>query len=239
MEMRVEKSNEGHERGINSLHLLSFHIIFLIFPLFSSLLDYPEATYPEFVSFVQGYLEKYNEENKDPAATFSLRGGHLFDRLVTFYVLSGRNTVNRGGKESKESKEGNNEIPSPVPDGQRAASATSISVPYMLVALNMAVKSAAEERTDALFTLAQFLSAFDATEKHKESTVDRTTAEQEHQQEAVAKSIAVKEGETESEREEEGEREEVFINVRAAEEIVRDLYNSWQVHYPTFALILF
>ena len=118
----------------------------------------------------------------------------------------------------------------------------------MLVALNMAVKTSAEERVDSLFHTAQLLSeksaALNMTNPsgvYGESEIISNTSSEEKEIKEVVDAVAnnlyttidqstisnpsddvaaSKEGEVDS-----GE----LVSVRAVEEIVRNLYDTWQV----------
>jgi hypothetical protein len=181
---------------------------------------------------VQDHLAKVNEQNKkmadsaagegreggyngfgvkDDVVEYKLMSGHLFDRLITQYILSGRDieedvegegegggeggsnsdyeSVNitgmgmgtdRGGRGGMGGRGGSGPymsrdypiidssststgtIGSGSPSGRVAAvdvGTARVSVLYMLVALNMALRTGAEERIETLFKTAQHLSA--------------------------------------------------------------------------------
>ena len=232
--------------------------------------EFPRATYLDFVTYVRQFLEKQNAENRnrmtvsagnnngvgrergsvggalnrrseEKAVFFELKCGHLFDRLITAHILSNRNiNINTNTNASSSDSNIEEKFENRQFDNSLSTASIPVSVTYMLVALNMAVKTAAEERVDSLFHTAQLLSknsaalnlanthelsgkseilpnsttegkeiegVVDAVENNLYATIDQSTV-----------SIFPSEVDTEA-----------LVSVRAVEEIVRDLYDSWQV----------
>ena len=282
------------------------HFAYFLLFIFILYLDYPKATYPEFVTYVQTFLADVNTENREKneknivtvrtntgavstgfsmnvstgvstsarpnvvstdkgvSNMFVLKGGHLFDRLMSVHILSGDYQNENNGQTGSNSGSGsvsggsgiggnsemmkNNqntgiEVEKDVEKEVEISLANAkISVTYMLVALNMAVRTAAEERVDALFYTAQILSKIDLNknishgeisfsvnnENGNDNAVDRSTTVNIGSQvvrennEMSGKEVGIDGGN-------EGEVEEEYVSITATEEIVRDLYSTWQV----------
>ena len=137
------------------------------------------AGYVEFVSFVQGFLKDYNARN---STTFEIQAGHLFDRNVLYYLLDAK-TSNTGKYVVQGEKDGSVDRQNSVGfggdgnvsgwrdnlvlDGESAQTEmvdvadAQIPVRYMLVMLNMAMKTPASERISALFKIATTISDSD------------------------------------------------------------------------------
>ena len=222
---------------LSSLQTLLFFLFILCLFIFNFFfLEYPKATYPEFVTYVQQFLDNLNRENRETGGVvctdkgvsnvYVLKGGHLFDRLVSFHILSGdmnesidnsnvqtNNSSSNSSSSSSSSSNGGDvmnmvEVENEVESegGKRSLANTKISVTYMLVALNMAVRTAAEERVDALFHTAQLLSRIDPTNpvdafgvnrelsvlESAESSIDRVTTATSTGIESVVTEIKVK-----------------------------------------------
>ena len=193
-----------------------------------------------------------NRRTEEKAVFFQLKGGHLFDRLVTAHILSERTNLNSNISSSSSGSSSSSNVEGEFENRQSDISLSTalipVSVTYMLVALNMAVKTAAEERVDSLFHTAQLLTEKSAalnmrnpSGAYGESEIISNTSTEEKEIKEVVDAVAnnlyttidqstisnpsddvavSKEGEVDS-----GE----LVSVRAVEEIVRNLYDTWQV----------
>ena len=222
------------------------------------------STYPEFVSFVQKFLIDYNSaeysrisdiksQNKKGDVVSNIAGeefieyklacGHLFDRLITEYVLSeAAKSTDRDKDSSSESLSFEDVTASDAHKqvkqhgGEVNVVDRQISVVYMLVALSMAVKSNAEERVESLFKTAQIISKMKEAshnmigggggggdtvdiESKGEGSIDMNEVKVQEQG-----SDSIEQGRVEGDKDVEG-----YISVDAAHEIVNHLIHSWQV----------
>ena len=255
------------------------------------ILEFPRATYPDFVMYVQQFLERKNARNGDDARAsvaikhtgerersekenledkiplFHLKGGHLFDRLMSNHILSGRNArkniidkINSNNSSSVEEidegkrkgeGEGEGDYHSNLPEKNNSVTTTPISVTYMLVALNMAVKTAAEERVDSLFSIAHILSKRNDQEKNincfggdhgSEIGIENSNSVvgEKHTESGIVASesnayapldqITTASNNVETAHIDGSEEEaDSLVSVRSVEEIVRELYDTCQV----------
>ena len=184
-----------------------------------------------------------NRRSGEKAVFFELKCGHLFDRLITAHILSNRNintNINTNANSSSSNSNIEEKFENRQFDNSLSTASIPVSVTYMLVALNMAVKTAAEERVDSLFHTAQLLSknsaALNLADTHelssKSEILPNSTTEGKEIEGVVdavennlyatidQSTVSIFPSEVDS---------EALVSVRAVEEIVRDLYDSWQV----------
>lgn len=234
------------------------------------------ATYPEFVSFVQKFLVDYNNAersrttdlkndskgglevpklDKGEFVEYKLVCGHLFDRLITEYAISeaaknkSNNSNSNSGSEMHPYEDmTGNEITRnvSVKEGDISVVDKRISVVYMLVALNMAVRSnanaTAEERVESLFKIAQVITNTKETSHHMIGGEGDTVG---IQNEGITSNLnAVKidgqgsgsmiqtEGDDNKSKDADSEG---YITVDSAQQVVDHLIHSWQVghHGPS------
>ena len=224
------------------------------------------ATYPEFVSFVQKFLIDYNnaehsriialrnQAKKDKVVTnmkeeyveYKLSCGHLFDRLITEYVItetakssdSGSNNGSERGSElhqfedvtaTDKQKQGKQQA------GEVNVVDEAISVVHMLVVLNMAVKSNAEERVESLFKTAQMITKMKESsnnmagigEGNDNEGMDIGANEGKVVEQSSGSFLQKGEGERVVENKDNSNMEE-YISVDSSHRIVDHLIQSWQ-----------
>ena len=211
------------------------------------------STYPEFVSFVQKFLIGYNTAEysriidannqinkadvisnieKEEFIEYKLACGHLFDRLITEYVISEAfKSISSDTNPFYDIKTSEELTEIKLQEGGISVVDKQISVVYMLVALNMAVRSNAEERVESLFKTAQFIS------KMKEASNNMIGEEGDA---GVVQNQGTASGLNEVKVEEQlidsiiqdGDKDkntEGYISVDSAHQIVDNLIHSWQV----------
>jgi hypothetical protein len=246
-------------------------IYFLIFPfslliiLFLGVVPVT-ATYPEFVSFVQKFLIDYNnaeysriielrnQAKKDKVITnmkeeyveYKLSCGHLFDRLITEYVITeAAKSSGSGGHNATDSISELHQFEDvTVTDKQNQEKQRegevnvvdkAISVVYMLVVLNMAVKSNAEERVESLFKTAQMITKMKETSHNMAGIGGGNDNEgmdigvNEGKVEEQSSGSFVQKGEGEGVVESKDKNMDEYISVDSAHRIVDHLIQSWQV----------
>lgn len=223
------------------------------------------ATYPEFVSFVQKFLidhnnaehsriiESRNQAKKDKVVTnmkeeyveYRLSCGHLFDRLITEYVITeaakSSDSGSNNGSESISELHQFEDVT--VTDKQKQGKQQgemnvvdkAISVVYMLVVLNMAVKSNAEERVESLFKTAQMITKMKETSHNMAGIGGGNDNEgmdmgvNEGKVEEQSSGSFVQKGEKERVVESKDNHMEEYVSVDSAHRIVDHLIQSWQV----------
>lgn len=224
------------------------------------------ATYPEFVSFVQKFLTDYNnaehsrtiesrnQAKKDKVITnmkeeyveYRLSCGHLFDRLITEYVITeaakSSDSGSNNGSDSISELHQFEDVT--VTDKQKQGKQQgevnvvdkAISVVYMLVVLNMAVKSNAEERVETLFKTAQMITKMKETSHNMagigggndNERMDIGVNEGKVDEQSSGSFMQNGEGEGVVENKDNNSMEE-YISVDSAHRIVDHLIQSWQV----------
>lgn len=226
------------------------------------------TTYPEFVSFVQKFLIEYNNAersrttdlkndskggievpklDKGEFVEYKLVCGHLFDRLITEYAISeaandkscDSNSQSVSGNHLYEDITGSeNTRDVRVKEGDFSVVDKRISVVYMLVALNMAVRSnvnaTAEDRVESLFKIAQIIANMKETTHHmiegdavgiQNEGITSSLSEVKTDGQGSS-SIIQTEGDDNKNKDADSER---YITVDSAQQVVDHLIHSWQV----------
>ena len=148
---------------------------------------------------------KVQRQEAESTAPVVLRGGHLFDRLVASYLVKQHQTATSSTSGNSTSlMDSSGDLPTEEP----SLASTHVSVAYLLVALNMAQRTAAPQRADSLFALAQ--------------GVDRTRSGDDDDG---------RQGDDDGRQGNDDDRQgsDRSVSWAAAEEIVRHLGDSWQL----------
>ena len=113
---------------------------------------------------------KVQRQEAESTAPVVIRGGHLFDRLVASYLVEQHQAAKSSSSSGNSSSSlmnssGNNSSGNSnsslmnsggdLPTEEPSLASTPVSVAYLLVALNMAQRTAAPQRADSLYGLAQ------------------------------------------------------------------------------------
>ena len=226
------------------------------------------TTYPEFVSFVQKFLIEYNNAersrttdmkndskggvevpilDKGEFVEYKLVCGHLFDRLITEYAISEAAKNSESDSNSGSEKHSYDDITGSentrdvrVKEGEISVVDRRISVVYMLVALNMAVRSnvnaTAEERVESLFKIAQIITNMKETTHHMitgegdtvsiQNEVITSSLNQVKTDVQGSGSIIQTDGDDNKNKDADTEG---HITVDSAQQVVDHLIHSWQV----------
>ena len=236
------------------------------------------TTYPEFVSFVQKFLIEYNNAERsrttdlkndskggvevpkldeEEFVEYKLVCGHLFDRLITEYAISEAANDRSGDSNSDSEKHPYEDITGPenarevrVREGEISVVDKRISVVYMLVALNMAVRSnanaTAEERVESLFKIAQMITNMkEATHLMIGGEGDTVGIQNEGITSSLnevkidgqgSSSMIQTEGDDNKNRDADSD---VYITVDSAQQVVDHLIHSWQVGDHGLSMFMF